>query len=362
MEITSIDSANRQPVKIGVIGLGRSFFTRHLPILRKLNGFFKLTAICDIAKERRTIVEKEFPDVHTYRQISDMLDDPDIDIIDIALPTADHVSVAIDSLNRNRWTMVETPIATSIDDLNRVRAAAVKSRNKLLFFMPEVFSPDFLLAKQVMAMKESPLDEIHEICVRNYDYIRRDDWQTIKRCGGGSSWYHGPAAVFQAYDLLKPFPPAQLWSELKRVASLGDAEDFTRIILRTRTQLTARIEINGGYLGERKPSFSLTGLRGNFSVFPGESEGVIRAIDPEFKFPRRRSSVRMPPLDDMHEQFPMVDIPVKLNNANLVGDEAFYHAVYNSVCKAVLFPVSFEEYNEVTRYLQIAKNSSSFSN
>ena len=57
MEITSIDSANRQPVKIGVIGLGRSFFTRHLPILRKLNGFFIYKQI--FVKNRKYRIKKK---------------------------------------------------------------------------------------------------------------------------------------------------------------------------------------------------------------------------------------------------------------------------------------------------------------
>lgn len=362
MDTLTASSANRNPLKVGIIGLGRSALSRHLPVLKKMSDLFSVVAVCDITKERRTIVEKEFPNVRTYRQIEDMLDDQDIDVFDITLPTTDHVPVALAALARDRWTVLETPIATSVDDANRLRAAALKSRGKLLVHFPEFFNPDFLLAKQVIRMQNNPLDEIYEIRVSSQDYVRRDDWQTVKRCGGGAVWYQGFNSVLQACELLKPQPPSQLWSELKRIASLGDAEDFARIILKTRGTMTANIEINGGMLPPYAPSFSIYGSRGVFTVMPNAKEGVFRAIDPDYKFPRRRSSVRMPPLDDMHEKFPVVDIPVKLEGEMPVGEEAFWISLYNTVCSAAPFPILLEECCEVIRYLQLVKQSSPFSN
>jgi predicted dehydrogenase len=362
MDTLTASSANRHPLKIGIIGLGRSALTRHIPILKKMVDLFSVVAVCDITKERRTIVEKDFPNVRTYRQVEDMLDDQDIDIFDITLPTTDHVPVALAALARDRWTILETPIATSVDEANRLRAAALKTRGKLLVHFPEFFSPDFLLAKQVLRMQNNPLDEMYEIRLRNQDFIRRDDWQTVKRCGGGAVWYQGFISALQAYELLKPQPPSQLWSELKRVSSLGDAEDFAHIILKTRAAMTADIEINGGMLPPFAPAFSIYGSRGSFSVNANSNEGVFHVIDPSHKFPRRRSSVRTPPLEDMHETYPIVDIPVKLDPSTPVGDEAFWISLYNTVCSAAPFPILLEECCEVIRYLQLVKQSSPFSN
>jgi predicted dehydrogenase len=362
MDTLTASSANRHPLKIGIIGLGRSALTRHIPILKKMVDLFSVVAVCDITKERRTIVEKDFPNVRTYRQVEDMLDDQEIDIFDITLPTTDHVPVALAALARDRWTILETPIATSVDEANRLRAAALKTRGKLLVHFPEFFSPDFLLAKQVLRMQNNPLDEMYEIRLRNQDFIRRDDWQTVKRCGGGAVWYQGFISALQAYELLKPQPPSQLWSELKRVSSLGDAEDFAHIILKTRAAMTADIEINGGMLAPVEPSFSIYGSRGSFSVNANSKEGVFHIIDPAHKFPRRRSSVRMPPLEDMHENLPIVDIPVKLDDSTPVGDDAFWISLYNTVCSASPFPILLEECCEIIRYLQLVKQSSPFSN
>ena len=104
--------------------------------------------------------------------------------------------------------------------------------------------------------------------VRRQDYLRRDDWQSVKRCGGGAAWYAGVDAILQAVALMRA-QPTQLWSELKRVAALGDAEDFAHIVLKSRGEVTADIEINGGHLAACEPSFTVRGSRGTFTVAPG---------------------------------------------------------------------------------------------
>ena len=113
MENAYETEVHRRPLRIGIAGLGRAGLLNHLPALRQLPGLYTIAAVCDLMKERRDIVERDFPNVRTYRRIEDMLDDPEIDVIDIALPTLDHAKVAIAALNRNIWTVV---IIHSLDD------------------------------------------------------------------------------------------------------------------------------------------------------------------------------------------------------------------------------------------------------
>ena len=201
----------RRPLRIGIAGLGRAGLLEHLPALRQLPELYTISAVCDLMKERRDIVEREFPNVRTYRRIEDMLDDPEIDVIDVALPTLDHAKVAIAALNRNIWTVVETPLATSHDAATRLKATSLKTRGKLLPYAPGLFAPDFRLAQ--MALDDPRLGTVFDVRIRRQDYIRRDDWQCVKRCGGGCAWFDGPDALLQAVTLMRTLP-AQLWSEL----------------------------------------------------------------------------------------------------------------------------------------------------
>ena len=348
----------RPPVRVAVIGLGRSFFSSHYPVCKAHPALFKIVAVCDLLKERRDIVAKDFPDCKMFRQFGDMLDEREIDLVDIATCSADHVQHALASLERGFWTLLESPMALTLDDANVLRGAAAKAKNRLLVLQRGLFAPDYLLAKSMM--NDSRLGEIHQVRIRREDYIRRDDWQTVKRLGGGAAYYEMTDLILQALKML-PSPPIQMWSELKRIASLGDAEDYAHVNLKTRTQISADVEFNGGVLEtSRAPSFAIRAERGTFTVAQGATSGVLKIIDPEFKFPRRRSSVRTPEIVDMHEQIPVVEIPVSLPKGTLYGPSAFWKHVYDTVRTAKPFPLQLEDSIEAVKFAHLMKKTSPF--
>ena len=353
----SIDS-QRPPVRVAIMGLGRSVFTSHYPIYKAHPSLFRVVAACDLVKERRDIVAKDYPDCRMFRQFADMLDERDIDLVDIATPSAFHVRHAMMSLKRGFWTLLETPIALTPDEAQILRGQAQKSKNRLLVLQRGLFAPDFLLARQAMA--DARLGAIHQIRVRCEDFIRRDDWQCVKRLGGGAAYYAMTDLILQTLTLL-PTPPIQMWSELKRIASLGDAEDYAHVNLKTREQISADVEFNGGALpGERSPSFEIRGERGVFKVMPGATQGTVTMIDPGFKFPRRRSSVRTPPMRDMHEVFPVVTEAVSLPKGTLHGPTAFWRRVYDTVRTAAPFPLTLEDSIEAVKFSHLMKKTSPY--
>ena len=73
----------RPPVRVALMGLGRSMFTDHYPVFKAHPALFKVVAACDLLKERRDIIAKDFPDCRMFRRFTDMLDERDIDVVDI---------------------------------------------------------------------------------------------------------------------------------------------------------------------------------------------------------------------------------------------------------------------------------------
>ena len=348
----------RPPVRVALMGLGRSMFTDHYPVFKAHPALFKVVAACDLLKERRDIIAKDFPDCRMFRRFTDMLDERDIDVVDIATCSVDHVKHALMSLERGFWTLLETPIALTVDDAQVLRGAAQKAKNRLLALQRGLFSPDFLLARKEMS--DTRLGDIYELRVRKEDFIRRDDWQAVKRLGGGAAYYAMTDLILQTLKLL-PLPPIQMWSELRRVASLGDAEDCAHVNLKTRGIISADIEFNGGVLPEdRGPSFVIRGTRGTFKVQPGASEGTLTVIDPDFSFPRRRSSVRTPELVDMHENVPVKTFKVELEKGTLHGPSAFWKHLYDTVRTAAPFPLVLEDSLEAVKFAHLMKKTSPF--
>ncbi len=348
----------RPPIRVALMGLGRAMFADHFPVYKRHPALFKVVAACDTIKERRDIIAKDFPDCRMFRQFADMLDESDIDLVDIATCSVDHLKHSIMSLKKGFWTLIETPMTLTQEDATILKGAAVKAKNRLLVLHRGFFSPDFLLAK--MMVSDPRLGVIHRIDIRKEDYVRRDDWQCVKRLGGGAAYYAMPDLVLQALKLL-PSTPIQMWSELKRIASLGDAEDCAHMILRTREQISADIEFDGGVIrGIRMPSFVIRGERGTFSVEPGATEGRLVAVDPKYNFPRRRSSVRTPELKDMHEDFPIIDERITLPKGTLHGPSAFWKHVYDTVRTAAPFPLTIEDSIETVKFSTLMKKTSPF--
>ena len=340
------------------MGLGRSMFESHYPIFRRHPALFKVVAACDLMKERRDIIAQDYPDCRMFRQFADMLDEHEIDLVDIATCTTDHVKHAMMSLKKGFWTLLETPMALTPDDAQILRGQALKSKNRLLVMQRGLFNPDYLLAKQMMA--DPRLGRVHQVKIRREDFIRRDDWQCVKRLGGGAAYYAMTDLMIQALRLL-PTPPVQMWSELKRLASLGDAEDYAHVNLKTRDFVSADVEFNGGCLAPvRSPSFELRGERGVFTVAAGATEGTLTMIDPKFSFPRRRSSVRTPAIRDMHEEFPVQTEAVSLPKGTLHGPSAFWKHVYDTVRTAAPFPLQLDESIEAVKFSHLMKRTSPF--
>ncbi|MDO4366217.1 MAG: Gfo/Idh/MocA family oxidoreductase, partial [bacterium] len=86
MSVENVLGAQRPPVRVGIAGLGRAALFDHIPAFKALPGLYQVMAVCDLVKERRDIVEKDYPDVHTYRRVEDMLDDPEIDLVLVTFP------------------------------------------------------------------------------------------------------------------------------------------------------------------------------------------------------------------------------------------------------------------------------------
>jgi hypothetical protein len=153
----------RPPVRVAVVGLGRSFFSSHYPVFKAHPALFKVVAACDIIKERRDMIAGDFPDCKMFRRFSDMLDERDIDLVDIATCSTDHVKHALMALERGHWTLLESPMALNIDDAQLLRGAATKAKNRLLVLQRGLFAPDFIPGTQnhIIAGNQPCADEKH---------------------------------------------------------------------------------------------------------------------------------------------------------------------------------------------------------
>ena len=349
----------RPPIRIGIAGLGRAGLEMHCPELDLYPELFKIIAVCDPIKERRDVVVERYPECRTYRRYEDLLADPDVELIDIATRSDDHAAHAMQALKTNKWVSVERPFCRDYDEAMVLRAAAIKAGNRLLVRHNYRFEPAFLQVKEVV--ESGVLGEVYDIKMRRGSYERRDDWQVVKRCAGGAALAWGPAFLDQALELMRT-PPVKVWSDFKRVASVGDAEDYVRIILRNMAGMTIDLEYSGGRIGV-EPLFVATGTKGEFTLYPDATEGTLRYHDPKQKMARRRSSVRTPPLGSYGtaETLRWLEAKVPVKPKADAGMTLIWEHVFSAIRENRPYPVSLDTAIETMRILTLVKKESSFS-
>jgi len=146
-------------LRIGIVGIGFMGYT-HFEGARSLKGA-RVTAIATRDKKKLagdwTTIQGNFgprgghvdlSKVKRYSDYRELLADPEIDLVDICLPTDLHESVALESIAAGKPTLVEKPIALDLKAADRVVAAAKKARVPLLVAQVLPFFPEFRFAKE----------------------------------------------------------------------------------------------------------------------------------------------------------------------------------------------------------------------
>ena len=87
----------------------------------------RLVAVCDLLDEKLESAKKAYEGVLTYKSFEEMLKNPDIDIVSIAVPSGLHAELAVLALENGKNILVEKPIDITVEKAMKIEAARVKS-------------------------------------------------------------------------------------------------------------------------------------------------------------------------------------------------------------------------------------------
>lgn len=148
-------------MRIAVFGLGFMGST-HLKAWRNIKGA-TLFAVADSVEKRLTGdlsdiqgniggpgEKMDFSRVRTYRTPEEALADPEIEAVDICLPTDQHLDVALASLAAGKHTLVEKPMALDAAGVDRLVAAGRQSGRVLMTAQVVRFAPNYHGAREIL--------------------------------------------------------------------------------------------------------------------------------------------------------------------------------------------------------------------
>jgi predicted dehydrogenase len=191
-------------VRIGLVGIG--FMGRiHYLAAQKLQGA-KIAAVCSrdtakLAGDWRNTRGNFGPEpgqvdlsgVKTYAQVSDLLNDPEIELIDICTVTDQHSPLAIQALKAGKHVLVEKAIALSAADADAMVATARQTGKFLMVAHVLPFFPEFKFAAQ--AIRGGQYGSLRAAHFRRV--IARPDWSADI---GDAAKTGGPAVDLHIHD------------------------------------------------------------------------------------------------------------------------------------------------------------------
>lgn len=145
-------------MKIGILGTG--FGAYHAQIYSKLKNIDSIIIWGRDEVKLRNI--KNDVNIETTTNINDILDDPDISLIDICLPSSLHKEYTIEALKNGKHVFCETPVALTLEDAILMEQASKKYNKKIFVDMFIKFDgPYDILYKFVKEKRYGELKALH---------------------------------------------------------------------------------------------------------------------------------------------------------------------------------------------------------
>lgn len=114
-------------INFGLVGFG-AWGKLHAQSIVATEGA-KLCAIIALTKESRQEARKLYPDAVVLADYRELMEEPDLDIIDVVTPSHTHVAIATAAIAAEKHVLLEKPMALSIEDCRGMMAmAAVKKK------------------------------------------------------------------------------------------------------------------------------------------------------------------------------------------------------------------------------------------
>ena len=230
-----------KPLRIAILGQGRSGRDIHGKFLLTRPDRFHVVAAVDPLPHRRALAEKEY-NCEVFEHHASLYGRKDIDLVINATPSSLHVPVSIELLKHGFHVLSEKPFARSVEAADRVIEAAKRQDRKLMVFQQSRFAPYFCKTKEIV--DSGVLGRIVQVSIAFSGFARRWDWQCLQAFHGGNLLNTGPHPLDQALRFLDTPDMPEVFCRMDRANTFGDAEDYVKVILTAPGRPLVDLEIS----------------------------------------------------------------------------------------------------------------------
>ena len=270
-------------MKIGLVGLGQ-IAEEHIEGI-KANSDLELKAVCDIKPfdDLSEKIKSQIGLVDYFTDYNEMLTTANLDTIAIATPNYLHVQQAIDALNAGKHVLVEKPMATNLEDAQKM-IDTVKHAKKVLVVS---YHYQFRLEVQYFLNNIKEYGKITGFDIRFSDGVPTDrPWFYDKSKSGGGPWIDSGVNVV---SILRLLIPDSLWNikeakfeyEQRDIIKDKDVEDYAEVILGFNNSIGKVVVDWRNLSGEKSKLYLLSKFKTN------KGEVVLDHIAHTLKFDKK---------------------------------------------------------------------------
>jgi predicted dehydrogenase len=229
--------------RVGILGCGRIAQTAHLPAYERYG--LEVTSVWSRASATTSSVLERFPFVGAVAgSARDLLDDPTVDVVDIATPPQGRLDWVAAAVDAGKHVLAQKPLTTDLD-LDRLpevlRAASARgvrvAVNQNARWAPawrlatlllnegaigDVVGVTHLHDKPLPPIAGTPFDDVDHMLIT--DYLLH--WIDISRC-----WLAGKSVSWvQAHDARVPHQPASAKNPQSATVQIGCTDGTTALL------------------------------------------------------------------------------------------------------------------------------------
>ncbi len=255
-------------IQVALASFGMSGKVFHGPLLMANKGFI----VKKIYERSKNESASMFPDSEIVRSYSEIINDPEIDLVIVNVPDNLHYSFAKAALKAGKHVVLEKPFVLDVMEGEELIALAGRSDRVLTVFQNRRWDSDFLTVEKVM--KEGWLGEIKEFEAhfdRFKDTVQEGPWKENPDEGASVLYNLGSHLVDQALKLFSM--PLSVFADLAKVREGSHILDYFHIHLYYQG---FKVILKSSYQVKNPgPKFMIHGTKGSFLKYgmdPQEEE------------------------------------------------------------------------------------------
>lgn len=118
------------PYRTAIIGAGIG--ASHVAGFMELHDQYRLVAVCDLDEDKASALAAKAGGCTVATEFDQVIADRDVDIVDICLPPTLHSEAVLKALAAGKHVICEKPLACSLDEIDRIIAAAEQAGKLVL--------------------------------------------------------------------------------------------------------------------------------------------------------------------------------------------------------------------------------------